>query len=108
MKAIARTIVTVAATLLIAALPVLADEGMMGQQQDGSTMGQQEESVNSRECLLVAQNCPTEALQSRAQRIQTEMNRGTDVYTKEEMRQLQKELEEIQREIGNDFDSGGA
>jgi hypothetical protein len=107
MKAIARTIVTVAATLLIAALPVLADEGMMGQ-QDGSTMGQQEESVNSRECLLVAQNCPTEALQSRAQRIQTEMNRGSDVYTKEEMRQLQNELEEIQREIQIDFDSGGA
>ena len=101
MKAIAKTILTSVATLLIAALPVLADEGMMGQ-------GVQEESVNNRECLLVARNCPTESLQSRSDRIQSEINRGTDVYTSDELRKLQNELDEIQQEIETKFEFGGA
>ena len=109
MKAIARTILTLAATLMIAAAPVLAfqgNEGMTGAMSEDALPAQQNESVNGRECLLVAKNCPTEALQSRAQRIQSEINRGTDVYTRDELRKLQNELEEIQREIETDFDSG--
>jgi hypothetical protein len=111
MRAISRTLIAVAATLMIAAVPVMAfqgNEGMTGIMSEDAMPGQQNESVNSRECLLVAKNCPTEALQSRAQRIQTEINRGTDVYTKDELRKLQNELEDVQKEIDADFDSGGA
>lgn len=111
MRAISRTLIAVAATLMIAGVPVMAfqgNEGMTAVTSEDAMPAQQNESVNDRECLLVAKNCPTEALQSRAQRIQTEINRGSDVYTKDEMRRLQNELEEIQREIEADFNSGGA
>ena len=111
MKAIARTIVTVAATLTVAAVPVFAfqcNEGMTGVISEDALPAQQNDSVNNRECLLVAKNCPTEALQSRADRIQAEINRGTDVYTRDELRKLQNELDEIQMEIEKNFEFGGA
>ena len=111
MKAIARTILTLAATLMIAAAPVLAfqgNEGMTGVMSEDALPAQQNESVNGRECLLMAKNCPTESLQSRSDRIQSEINRGTDVYTKDELRKLQNELDEIQKEIETNFEFGGA
>jgi hypothetical protein len=92
---------------MIAAVPVLAEDNMMGQ-RDQTVSGQQEETINNRECVLVARNCPTESLQSRIDRIQAEINRGTDVYTKEELRMLQNELNAVQREFENDFATGGA
>jgi peptidoglycan hydrolase CwlO-like protein len=107
MRAISRILIAVAATLMIAAVPVMAEENMMGQQNE-TMSGQQDETINNRECVLVARNCPTESLQSRIDRIQTEINRGTDAYTKEELRRLQDELNAVQSEFENDFVSGGA
>jgi hypothetical protein len=96
MRAIARTITVMAAALMIAAVPVLAEEGVPFQTEMGS-VSQQDESVNNRDCLLVAKNCPTESIQQRIDRIQTEINRGSAVYTKDELRSLNQELEDSQQ-----------
>lgn len=88
MRAIARTITVMAAALMIAAVPVLAQEGVMGQE---------EQQNQKSECLVVAKNCPTESIQNRIDRIQTEINRGSSVYTKDELRSLNQELEDSQQ-----------
>jgi hypothetical protein len=106
MRAITRTITVMAAALMIAAVPVLAEEGVPFQSET-SIMGQQEESVNNRECLLVAKNCPTESVQQRIDRIQTEIGRGTAVYSNDELRSLRQELEDNQQLLDSEM-SGGA
>jgi hypothetical protein len=106
MRAIAKTITVMAAALMIAAVPVLAEEGVPFQTEMGS-VSQQEESVNSRECLLVAKNCPTESVQQRIDRIQTEIGRGTAVYSNDELRSLRQELEDNQQLLDSEM-SGGA
>ncbi|MBK5277081.1 MAG: hypothetical protein JJE30_18800 [Desulfuromonadales bacterium] len=97
MKAIARTITVLAAALLIAAVPVLAEEGGMGQQQ---------QNFNNSECLLVAKNCPTDSIQERIQRIQGEINKGTSVYTNDELRRLNNELEDAQKFLEVEMTNG--
>ena len=105
MRAIARTITVMAAALMIAAVPVLAEEGVPFQTESGF-MGQQEESVNNRECLLVAKNCPTESIQQRIDRIQTEIGRGTAVYSNDELRTLRQELEDNQKLLEYEMNGG--
>lgn len=97
MKAIARTLTVVAATLLIAALPALADENVFGQQ---------EPQAQKNECLLVARNCPADSIQERIQRIQGEIAKGTAVYTNDEMRRLNRELEEAQKILEYEMSGG--
>jgi uncharacterized protein HemX len=99
MKAIARTITVMAAALLIAAVPVFADEGVMGQQ---------EQQNQKDECLIVARNCPTDSLQERIDRIQSEIVRGTGTYTEDELRSLERQLEEAQKFLEEGATQGGA
>lgn len=99
MKAIARTITVVAAALMITALPVLAEEVVMGQQ---------EPQVQKNECLLVAKNCPSDSIQERIQRIQNEIGRGTAVYSNDDLRRLNRELEEAQKLLEYELTNGGA
>jgi hypothetical protein len=93
MKAIARTVTVVAAALIFAALPVRAEENVMGQQ---------EPQVQKNECLLVAQNCPSDSIQERIQRIQGEISRGTAVYTNDELGRLNRDLEDAQKLLENE------
>ena len=88
MRAIAKRITIVAAALMIAAVPVLAEEGVVGQAPP---------QVQKNECLLVAQNCPSDTIQVRIQRIKGEIAKGTRVYTKDELQQLNRQLENAQR-----------
>jgi len=60
-------------------------------------MGQQEPQVQKSECLLVAKNCPSDSIQERIQRIKGEISKGSDVYTKDELRRLNRELENAQQ-----------
>jgi thiamine biosynthesis lipoprotein ApbE len=98
MKAIARTVSFVAAALIIAAVPVLAEEGIMGQQ---------EQQVQRSECLLVAKNCPTDSIQERIQRIQDEIAKGTTVYSNDELQRLNRQLEEAQKFLDYELTNGG-
>jgi hypothetical protein len=99
MKAKAKTVTIVAAALMIFAVPVLAEEGVMGQQ---------EQQVQKNECLLVAQNCPTDSIQERIQRIQGEIGKGTSVYSKDELSRLNRQLEEAQKLLEFQMTNGGA
>jgi hypothetical protein len=85
----------VAAALLILAVPVLAEEGSMDRTYD---QGQQPEK---NECLLVAMNCGNQAdtIQQRIDRIKGEISRGSDVYTADELRTLNRELNEATKTL---------
>lgn len=93
MRHILKKISLLAAALLIMAVPALAEEGAMG-----TTMGQGQQ-VEKNECLLVAVNCgnQVDSIQQRIDRIRGEISRGTDVYTSDELRRLNRELEEANK-----------
>jgi len=97
MKAITRTITVIAAALMIGAVPVLAEENVMGQQ---------EPQVQKNECLLVARNCPSDSIQERIQRIQGEISKGSAVYNKDELRRLNRELEDAQKFLDYQMTNG--
>jgi hypothetical protein len=102
MRCIIRRITLLAAALLILAVPVLAEEGSMDRAFD---QGQQPEK---NECLLVAMNCgnQVDTIQQRIDRIKGEISRGTDVYTSDELRTLNRELDEATRTL-NEMSFGG-
>lgn len=90
MRYVLKRISLLAAALLIAAVPVLADEGSMDRSFD---QGMQSEK---NECLLVATNCgnSVDSFQQRIDRIRGEIARGSDVYTQDELSRLNRELNE--------------
>jgi hypothetical protein len=90
-----RKLTLLAAALMIMAVPVLADEGSMDR------MLEQGQQVDKNECLLAAINCPNQvdSLQQRIDRIRGEIARGTDVYTRDELGRLNRELEEAVRTL---------
>lgn len=51
------------------------------------------------ECLLVAKNCSSDTVQERIERLTNELGRGTAVYTTDELRKLENELNEYKKEI---------
>lgn len=89
MRKIAILIPVIAAVMIMFAAPVRSDEG--------STYGTQEKSTGQKdECLLVAMNCVdnVDSIQQRIDKLQKEINRGTDVYTAGELRILNQKLDE--------------
>jgi len=90
MRSVIKRITLLAAALMIVAVPVLADESSMNGKFE---QGQQTEK---NECLLVAMNCgnQVDSIQQRIDRIKGEISRGSDVYTNDELRTLNRELEE--------------
>jgi hypothetical protein len=83
----------VAAALMFFSLPANSDEGIF---TGGSSPGV---TANKDECLLVAMNCSTDSIQQRISRITKEISRGTDVYTKDELRVLQRELDDYNKSL---------
>ena len=88
MRTIRRTLAVVVATVMIAAIPVLAEE---------RAVEMQEPLMRKSDCLLIAKNCPTDSIHERIDRIQTEIGKGNAVYTNDELRQLERELNEAQK-----------
>lgn len=103
MKILIKRFALLAASLMIFAVPALADEFIYdpaaepGQQQGGKD-----------QCLLVASNCSgsVDTIQERINRIQGELNKGTSVYTNDELRRLQNSLDEEKRSLNN-IEMGG-
>jgi len=106
MNSIARTMTIVAASMLFSAVPILADEGNMGSTE--SQVPQAQEGPKD-ECLLVAMNCgrDVDSIQERIDRLNTEIGRGTDVYTPEELKQLQNERDDYNRQFELIIENGG-
>jgi len=65
-----------------------------------STMDQNQQGRKD-ECLLVARNCTdsVDTIQQRINRLQHEINKGSAVYTGEELRKLDSELENAERTL---------
>lgn len=103
MRRLIKKITLLAAALLIMAVPVLAD--------DLSVVPTREPEVQQSgkdECLLVAMNCGDRAMsiQNRIDAIQNEIKKGTDVYTTDELRILEKKLEDKNRELNESYEGG--
>lgn len=89
MKRITSLLSIVAASVLLSATPLMSAEPVM-----------EREGVKD-ECLLVAFNCKdsVDTYQSRIEKLNKEIAKGTDVYTKDELRILNEKLEETLRQI---------
>ena len=75
MRRISAIISIVAASLFISAMPILAADESMGQE------------AQKDECLLVARNCTdsVDSIQQRIDKLNTEIGKGTAVYSHEEL-----------------------
>jgi len=93
MRSIVRKLSLLAAALMIMAVPVLADEGSMDK------MIEQGQQTDKNECLLVAVNCgnQVDSIQQRIDRIRGEIARGSDVYSADELRRLNRQLDEANK-----------
>ncbi|MDD2735958.1 MAG: hypothetical protein PHF56_18650 [Desulfuromonadaceae bacterium] len=103
MKRLINRLALLVASLMIVASPVLADEGIM----NSTAMPEQQGAKN--ECLLVARNCTdsVDTITERISRIQNEINKGSIVYTNDELRTLQNKLDDSNKTL-NDLMQGGA
>ncbi len=95
MRRVTATISMVAASLLISALPTLAVESTMG---SGEVLTPQKD-----ECLLVARNCRDEvfSIQQKIDALSHEIGKGTSVYTRDELRILNKKLNDAYEDFSN-------
>ncbi|WP_224985029.1 hypothetical protein [Geomonas agri] len=85
MKGIVRKLGFLTTVTIISALPVAAETGMGMSGAD---------NVQKDQCLLVAQTCrdSVDSLQQRIDRLEREIGKGSSVYTKEELKNLQFQL----------------
>lgn len=92
MKRILLFVSVVAASLLISAGSALTDEDYL--QIVSPPKGAQKD-----ECLLVARNCPDEALslQQRIDKLNIEISKGTNAYTVDELSILRKKLDDANK-----------
>ena len=92
MRTLAYRLTLGVAYVMLLALPVRsADKDVFG----GKDMG-----VGAKdECLLVAKNCVTDNIQERIDRITNEIKRGTDVYTPAELKNLERQLSDYERQL---------
>jgi hypothetical protein len=78
---------------MLLAMPVRsAEKGIFGGKDMGVGGGKDE-------CLLVAKNCVADTIQDRIDRINIEIKKGTDVYTPAELKSLEKQLGDYEREL---------
>ncbi|MBJ6801659.1 hypothetical protein [Geomonas propionica] len=85
MKGVIRKLGFLVTVTLISALPAVAETGM------GMSGG---DSIQKDQCLLVAQTCrdSVDSLQQRIDRLHREIGKGTNVYTREELKSLEFQL----------------
>lgn len=89
-------IICLSTALLLSAVPVWAAEPAQGQ-PDVS----QQEPDRKDECLLILKNCEmqAESLQQSIRRLTKEIAKGTKVYNAEELKKLQKMLNDANRSL---------
>ena len=102
MKFVIKRLSLLAAVLMISAVPVLAEEGGMNILSEPGMQGQKNE------CLLVAMQCAdqVDTIQQRIDRIRGEISRGTAVYTNDELRRLDRQLDDAIKNM-NELNAGG-
>jgi len=103
MRHIVKRAALLAPALMLMAAPLLAAE--FGGMDKSITPGVQ--GVKD-ECLLVASNCKVEPspLELRIERIKKEIDKGTSVYTNEELNTLKRNLDEERESLENLYRGG--
>jgi uncharacterized protein YecE (DUF72 family) len=90
-----------AAAMVFSAVPLLADD------YSGATMDPDMKAIQDAqkdECLLVAMNCPTgqvDTVQQRVDRLNREIDKGSAVYTDQELKELKEQLKWINEDSDN-------
>jgi hypothetical protein len=87
MKGLIYRLSLVAAAVLFLSVPVRGDVGTVRSGYDTGLTGTKDE------CLLVAKNCETDSLQERILRLEHEIKRGTDVYSRDELKEMERQLD---------------
>ena len=97
-----KVIVISAATVLFAALPVLAAPSCPVSSNEFDKLVQ---SNIQNQCLLVAKNCAGESdtVQQRVNQLRMEIAKGGYVYSPNELRMLREQLQWIKADSGNRF-----
>ena len=103
MRYVTRRIALLTAALMIIAIPVLAEEST------GSKVMVPDQQTGKLECLLAKDNsCDRVGTpESRIDRIRDEINKGTTVYSNDELKMLNNELDKANSDL-NDAYGGGA
>ena len=93
MKTLAYRLTLVVAYVMLLAMPVRsAEKDVFGDSEMGV-------GGDKNECLLVAKNCVSDTIQERIDRITNEIKRGTDVYTPDELKRLEMQLNGYEKEL---------
>jgi hypothetical protein len=100
MKRLIAVIALVAAPMLVS-ISVHADEYNTGKSDDYGQFKSFEQGGKD-QCLIVAMNCAgsSESVMERADRLKREIDKGTSVYTPEELKRMQDQLNWINSESG--------
>ena len=87
-------IVAIVAASVSYSTTALSEENTAGMPNDYGQINANEIKGQKDECLIVAKNCinDNETVMQRVERLNREINKGTDVYTPEELRMLQDQL----------------
>jgi hypothetical protein len=104
MRRLINKIVSIAAALMIMAVPVLANDLSVIPSREPA-----EQNPGKDQCLIVAMNCGDRAdsIQNRIDAIQTEINKGSAVYTDDELGVLRRRLDAEKNDLKEAY-SGGA
>lgn len=93
MKTLAYRLTLVVASVMLLAMPVRSAEKDAFDGKDMGVGGAKDE------CLLVAKNCVADTIQERIDRVTNEIKRGTDVYTPDELKRLEIQLNNYEKEL---------
>jgi hypothetical protein len=109
MSHISKSISLSVAALILAALPVLADDATGNNGATQNQMTGPEQQNGKVECMLVVENnCARIGVsQERIDRIRDEINKGTAVYTEEELQILNDELDKATSDLNDAYGGGG-
>ena len=96
MRRLINKVAMIAATLMLIAVPVVASDlsGVPSRETEQLQEGKDQ-------CLLVALNCSDQvmSIQERLDSLQREINKGSVVYSDEELKVLQRKLDEGQNQL---------
>jgi hypothetical protein len=93
MRRLTSILTILAASVLLSGSTLMANDTEYGKGYENQN--------NKDECLLVSINCAqnVDSIQTRIERLNKEIAKGTDVYTREELNILQRKLEETYKEL---------
>lgn len=101
MRRVLSTLTILAATVLLSGSTLMAKDTELGSEEYGIEGGKDE-------CLLVSANCPqsVDSIQMRIERLNREIAKGLDVYTRDELNTLERKLNEAVKDLEG-ISSGG-